>query len=282
MVNQKILMSGADFFANYAHINPYYRIETIDTATAVHEHAAIRRDFERAGIEVVKVDPPSTSQDGVYTANWAVIHGDKAVMSRLPNARKSEQAYARKILQGLGYETIIVPHGWHFSGQGDSLPCGRFLLAGSGYRSDPRAQAFAAEQLGLELVQLHAIPKVDSAGRPVINPVSGWADSFFYDLDLAVAVLREDLIAYCPEALDAASCAKIEALPLEKIPVSHTEATQGLACNLVSTGQTVIMSGRAPHLQAEIQKRGLKTLTPAVTELAKGGGYIRCVSLTLD
>jgi N-dimethylarginine dimethylaminohydrolase len=275
-------MSGAEYFANQAHINPYYRVESIDVDKAVREHNLIRQAFEQAGIEVVKVDPPSTSQDGVYTANWALVRGGKAVMSRLPDARKSEEAYARNILQRLGFETITVPENWHFSGQGDSLPCGRFLLAGSGYRSDPRAQAFAAEQLGLELVQLHALPKLDNAGRPVVNSVSGWPDSFFYDLDLAVSVLREDLIAYCPEALDAESRAKIEALPLEKIPVSHIEAAEGLACNLVSTGKTVIMSARAPHLRAEIAKRGLKTLTPAVSELAKGGGYIRCVSLTLD
>jgi N-dimethylarginine dimethylaminohydrolase len=281
-MNQKVLMSGAEYFANDAHINPYYHNEAIDTLVAAREHAAIRQDFERAGIEVVKVDPPATSQDGVYTANWALVRGGQAVMSRLPEARKSEEAYAREILQKLGYETIIVPHGWHFSGQGDSLPCGRFLLAGSGYRSDPRAQEFAAQTLGLELVQLHALPELDNNGRPMTNPVSGWADSFFYDLDLAFSVLREDLIAYCPEAFDEPSRAKIEALPLEKIPVSHTEATQGLACNLVSTGQTVIMSAHAPRLRAEIEKHSLKTLTPKVAELAKGGGYIRCVSLTLD
>jgi N-dimethylarginine dimethylaminohydrolase len=156
------------------------------------------------------------------------------------------------------------------------------LLAGNGYRSDSRAQAFAAETLGLELVQLHANPELDTNGQPMINPVSGWADSFFYDIDLAISVLREDLIAYCPEAFDEESRAKIEALPMEKIAVSYAEATNGLACNLVSTGETVIMSSRAPEFKIAVEKHGLKTITPIVTELAKGGGYIRCVSLTLD
>ena len=281
MLNGKVLISGADFFANDAKINPYYGAAAIDVAKAKQEHAAIRAAFEAAGIAVVQVPPPSGSQDGVYTANWALVRGDKAVMSRLPDARKAEEAYAERVLREMGYQTVTVPDDWHFSGQGDSLPCGRFLLAGSGYRSDPRAQAFAAEALGLELVQLHARPELDGDGQPVINPGSGWADSFFYDIDLAVAVLRDDLIAYCPEALDQPSCAKIEALPLEKIAVSYDEATSGLACNLVSTGQTVIMSGRAPSFRAEVERRGLAVITPDVSELAKGGGYIRCVALTL-
>ena len=281
MLNKKVLMSGADFFSNDAQINPYYDNEAIDVEQAKTEHRLIHQAFEQAGIEVVKVDPPTTSQDGVYTANWALVYDGKAVMSRLPTARQTEEPHARQVLQGLGFETIFVPADWHFSGQGDSLPCGRFLLAGSGYRSDPRAQAFAADTLGLELVQLHAIPKLNRRGQPVINAVSGWPDSFFYDIDLAISVLREDLIAYCPDAFDAPSRARIAALPLDRIQVDYDEAVSGLACNLVSTGETVIMSAQAPKLRAKIENRGLKTIAPDVTELAKGGGYIRCVSLTI-
>jgi N-dimethylarginine dimethylaminohydrolase len=182
----------------------------------------------------------------------------------------------------LGKRVVKVPEGLKFSGQGDAVICGDYLLAGGGYRSNPAAQEFAAAALGLELVQLHALPELDAAGQPVINPVSGWADSFFYDIDIAISVLREDLIAYCPEAFDEVSRAKIAALPMEKIVVSYDEAGSSFACNLVSTGQTVIMSARAPQLKAEIAKHGLETITPEISELAKGGGYIRCVSLTLD
>ncbi|HMU12157.1 MAG TPA: hypothetical protein PKA97_02450, partial [Candidatus Nanoperiomorbaceae bacterium] len=111
---------------------------------------------------------------------------------------------------------------------------------------------------------------------------SGWPDSFFYDIDLAMAVIREDLIAYCPEAFDEASRAKIANLPVEKIIVSYDEAVKGFACNLVSTGETVIMSNHAPKLKDELARRGLAVLTPQVDELVRGGGFIRCVSLTLD
>jgi N-dimethylarginine dimethylaminohydrolase len=42
------------------------------------------------------------------------------------------------------------------------------------------------------------------------------------------------------------------------------------------------MSAHAPELQAAIESRGLRTITPQITELLKGGGYIRCTTLTLD
>jgi N-dimethylarginine dimethylaminohydrolase len=89
-MNQKVLMSGADFFANDAPINPYYDSGKIDVAVAMREHAAIKRAFEQAGIEVIQVPPPANSQDGVYTANWGLCRGDKYVLSRLPAARRAE------------------------------------------------------------------------------------------------------------------------------------------------------------------------------------------------
>jgi N-dimethylarginine dimethylaminohydrolase len=162
------------------------------------------------------------------------------------------------------------------------LPCGNYLLAGSQYRTDPRMHTFVADELGYDVITLETIPERDADGNPVINKLSGWPDSFFYDIDLAISVLRDDLIAWCPEAFTADSQAKIQALPLDKIEVSLAEATTGFACNLVSTGETAIMSAHAPELRANIEAHGLRTITPDVTELGKGGGYIRCTTLTLD
>jgi N-dimethylarginine dimethylaminohydrolase len=282
MINKKVLVSGAECFSNEAPINPYYKSEKVSVSQAMREHAQLEATFRQAGIEVIKVPAPRTSQDGIYAANWALVRGRKAVIANLPNVRESESDYAAGVLRDLGYEIIRLPKELKFSGQGDSLPCGKYLLAGSGYRSDIAAQKLAAQELGLELVQLHTVPELDAEGKPATNKVSGWPDSFFYDIDIALAVLRDDLIAYCPEAFDQKSCAKIEALPLEKIQVSLQEAQQGFACNLLSTGQTVIMSAQAPNLQAAIEAHGLTTILIDAPELKKGGGYIRCVSLTLD
>ncbi len=282
MLNQKLLVSGAEFFADDFKINPYYGGDSIDRTKAIAEHNAILACFKEAGVELVKVDAPANCQDGVYTANWAITKNGKAVMSRLPKARKDEEPYAKQKLQELGYEIFEVPNNLLFSGQGDSLRCGNYLFAGSGYRSEPEAQQFVADALGLELVQLHAKPQLNADGTPHINPETQHADSFFYDLDLALSVINEHTIAYCPEAFDEESVRKIEATPVDKIRVSLEECTEGFACNLVSTGEYVIMSNRAPKFQAELEKRGLICLTPDVTELKKGGGYIRCISLWLD
>lgn len=288
-INQTILMSDAKNFSNEQPINPYYHQELINQNKAIIEHNNIRDLLIQSGIKVESVPSPIGCQDGVYTANWALVRGDIAVMANLPNARKSEEKFAEKILEMLGKKIVYIPSNLKFSGQGDALACGNFLFCGSGYRSDAEAQKIAADTLDYERIQLKTIPKLDESGNPIINSASGWPDSFFYDIDLALAIIKspindqKGLIAYCPEAFTPESRKLLDDLEVvDKIKVSINEAQNGFATNLISTGQTVIMSANAPILSNELRNRGLTVLTPEITELAKGGGYIRCVTLTID
>ncbi len=283
-INTKVLMSGADFFNDGFAINAHMDDQIpVDLEQAKREHSDIKSCFEQAGIKVIQVPPPEGCQDGVYTANWALVRGDKAVMGNLPNKRQPEQSYADSVLKSLGKQVVRLPQDLAFSGQGDALPVGKYLFIGSHYRTNLEAHQLIAKELDFELVSVQTIPQVDGSGKPVTNPVTGWPDSFFYDLDLALAVISPKLIAWCPEAFFPESQVKIRAITdLEKIEVSLEEAMQGFACNLVSTGETVVMSARAPKLKSELECRRLGVLTPEVSELLKGGGFIRCTSLTLE
>jgi N-dimethylarginine dimethylaminohydrolase len=282
-INTSVLMSGADYFSDQFAINAHMDSKVpIDLDKAKSEHAAIRQALEQAGIKVTQTPPPEGCQDGVYTANWALVRGNKALMSVLPNKRAAEMPYAQKVLQSLGKEIVKLPPGIKFSGQGDALPCGNRLFVGSGYRTDKEAWGYIKNILGYEVIGLHTVPKRNWLGKAATNRETGWADSFFYDLDLGLAVIRPDLIAFCPRAFAPKSRELLDSLPIDKIRVSLSEAKYGYGCNLVSTGDTVVMSARAPKLKAAIEARGLKTITPDVTELGKGGGYIRCTTLTLD
>ena len=275
-------MSGADYFTNDFAINAHMDSQVaVDVNAAKAEHDTIRQAFEAAGINVIKVKAPANCQDGVYTANWGLCRGNKVVLASLPNKRQAEEPYARRQLKLLGRQVIPAP--FPFSGQGDALPCGNLIFCGSQYRTDPRMHRFLAEQLGYNVISLQTVPVLDQTGKPKLNDITGWPDSFFYDLDLALSVIRTDLIAWCPEAFLPESQAKIRALDaVEKIEVSLDEAKHGLACNLVSTGETVVMSANAPMFQAELEARRLKTVPINAPELTKGGGFIRCISLTLD
>jgi N-dimethylarginine dimethylaminohydrolase len=289
-INTTVLMSGADYFDDGQAINPFMNKNVkIDIEKARSEHHAIADDLKQAGVEVKTISPPENCQDGVYTANWALVRGDKAVLSTLPNARKGEEPYAEKALKDLGKTVYRVPGDVHFSGQGDALPCGNYLFMGTGYRTEKAAHDFVAQTLDYEVISLQAIPKKTWYGKHVINHDSGWPDSYFYDIDLALAVLRfpsegqKGLVAWCPDAFVPESRKVLQNFNgVDKIEVDFKEAKEGFACNLVSTGETIVMSAHAPKFKAKLESLGFKVITPEIQELAKGGGYIRCTTLTLN
>ncbi len=282
MINSRVLMSGVEYFSDNAAINPYMDASIpVHIERAAEEHAAIRAALEMSGVEVVHVKPPKDCQDGVYTANWALVHGEKAVMSRLPNARKLEEPFAEQELRKLGKKIIHVPDTLRFSGQGDALVCGNLLFTGSVYRTDIAVHEFLGHEFGLRVVSLQTVPSIEN-GTEVTNAHSGWPDSFFYDIDLAIAIIRDDLIAWCPEAFMTESQDTMRALGgVKKIEVTLEEAMQNFACNLVSTGETVVMNAGATELQKALQEEGLEIITLSNPELAKGGGSIRCTTLSV-
>src|SRR6185437_4990401 len=87
-INRTVLMSGAEHFS-VKELNPYSdATDQPEVARTIAEHGAIRQALESAGVQVTKVDAPAGCQDGVYTANWALVRGDTAVMSSLPGPRQ--------------------------------------------------------------------------------------------------------------------------------------------------------------------------------------------------
>ena len=284
VINKHVIMSGTQFFNDSYAINAHMNDKiAVDISLAAQEHAQIAEFLKQSGVEVTIVEPPKNCQDGVYTANWALIVGNKAVMSNLPNIREEEEPYAQAVLEARGYEIIKLTKDLHFSGQGDALPCGDYLFVGSSYRTSPLVHPILQKHLGLKVISLKTVPQLDTHGVPVNNRVTGWPDSFYYDLDLALAVISPACIAWCPDAFEPHSQAAIRAITdLEKIEVSVEEAMHGFGCNLVSTGEAVVMSSHAPKLKAALEAKGLKVYSPEVNELLKGGGFIRCTTLTLS
>ena len=262
-MNTELLVSDAAHFRIDYEINPYMHTHVQpDPAAATAEHEAIVAAHLAAGRRVEYVASAPECPDMVFTANAAVVRGDRAVLGFPPPERKAELPYFQDWLVDRGYDVLEAPY--QFSGQGDALACGDLLLAGYGQRTDERMHAVLADELGYDVIPLRTVgPR-------------------WYDLDLAVAVIdAPHTLAYCPQALDEPSRGSLRALGLELIEVGLDEAAR-LALNLISDGRTVTMTRGAPRLAATLRERGLHVVELDTTQLAKGGGGVRCTALTLD
>lgn len=291
-MNKNVLMSGAQYFGDDDAINVLMDSSVaVNVAKANEEHQKIAESLQSVGVTVNFTPAPPNCQDGVYTANWALVRNGKAIMSRLPNTRRAEEPYALEALQKLGIETTTLPDEVaRFSGQGDALPCGTTVFTQSPYRTTPEAHPYLQSILGYEdVIALRTLPAFDNDGHPIINAVTGLPDSPTYDIDLAIAIIkqptddRKGLIAYCPEVFYPDSQKILEAYDtVDKIQVTKQEALEAFALNLLSTGESVVMNSGAPLFQADLENHGLQTIALDLPELRKGGGSIRCSTLTLD
>jgi N-dimethylarginine dimethylaminohydrolase len=262
LLNSRLLVSDVAHFRIDYEINPYMdTADQPDQAAAATEHEAILAAHRGAGRKLEYLPSVPGCPDMVYTANAAVVRGDVAVLGNLPPQRRPESLHHRGWLIDAGFVVIDTPY--PFSGQGDALPWGDVLLAGFGQRTDRRVHAVLRAHLDYEIVPLRTV------------------DSRWYDLDLAVAVIDDDTLAYCPDALDRPSRGRLLALGCDLMEVEAAEAL-GFALNLVSDGRTVTMSDGAPRLAAQLRDRGLDVDEVVTTQLRKGGGGVRCTSLTLD
>jgi N-dimethylarginine dimethylaminohydrolase len=262
-VNTELLVCDPAHFRIDYEINPYMHTDVQpDPAAAAAEHEAIVVAHLAAGRRVEYMTSAPECPDMVFTANAALVRGERAVLGYPPPERKAEMPYFQEWLTRRDYDVIEAPY--PFSGQGDALACGDLLLAGYGQRTDRRMHPVLARELGYDVVPLRTVsPR-------------------WYDLDLAVAVIANPhTLAYCPDALDEPSRGRLRGLELDLIEVSVEEAAR-LALNLVSDGTTVTMTRGAPRLAAALRERGLRVVELDTTEIAKGGGGVRCTALTLD
>lgn len=288
MINSRILMTDANHIG-IAGINAYEDVSHgPNRAAAIAQFATIQTALKSAGIQIEHIPSPPGEQDGVYTANWAITRDGRALLSRLPNARSGEEAYAQAALIKLGYQVRRPSH--IFSGQGDVLMFNDHeAILGYGYRTQntPELQDHLS-WLGINAHPVQAKPQ-RFLGRlwRQKNRVSGLYDSYFYDIDLAVAVIAPNVLAVCLDALTVRGRQAIRTLetrttnPVTIIPVSYAEATQAFACNLVSTGKTIIMAEGATKLKADLETRGYQVIPVPNDQFKLTGGGIRCISLTL-
>ena len=286
-------MSGADYFGDADAINELMDSSVpVNVKNAIAEHANIKQMLEIVGINVKQCIAPKDCQDGVYTANWGLVRNGKIVMSRLPNTRQPEEEYAIRVVKELGLKPLILPKNVkRFSGQGDALSCGDIVFTQSPFRTTTDAHAYIKDWLGYkEIIALQTKPlRMFDFGPAKKNKITGWPDSPTYDIDLALAILKwpnehhKGLIAWCPSVFKKSSQKILRNLnTVDKIEVSSEEALKSFALNLVSTGETVVMNSGAPVFQAALEAHGLKTIALDLPELRKGGGSIRCSTLTLD
>ncbi len=257
---RRYAMTPPAFFAVEYAINPWMDTTTpVDVQVALAQWEDLRETYLRLGHQVDLVEPVPGLPDMVYAANGGFIANDIAVVARFRFAERAgeSKAYSRW-MSAFGYRPVSTRH--VNEGQGDLLMIGDMVLAGYGFRTDPRAHAEIAAELGIPVVSLELV------------------DPRFYHLDTVLAVLDDHTIAYYPPAFSEATKAQLCELFPDAIVVSSADA-YAFGLNAVSDGRNVVLPSAATGFAAQLREAGFEPIGVDLSELLKGGGSVKCCTL---
>jgi arginine dihydrolase len=257
-----LMCRPSHFRVDYS-INPWMDpSEPVDTRLAVRQWEGLRRLYLELGHTVELIDPHPGLPDMVFSANGATVIDGCVLVARFRHPERAAEGPAYlEWFRAHGYETVREA-AFHSEGEGDYLAAGRWLLAGTGFRTDRRSHAESQEFFG----------------RPVIGLTL--VDPRFYHLDTALAVLDEDTIMYYPAAFSEGSNAVLEELFARRIVAADADA-EVFGLNAICDGRHVVLPAAATGLASQARRHGFEPIGVDVTELLKAGGSVKCCTLEL-
>ena len=244
-------------------INEWMHPETpVDTSRAMRQWEQLVSTYRALGHDVAIVDPVPGLPDMVFVTDSGLVVDGRVLGARYKTLQRAAEAH--HVMRWFEANCFLDPRPPCFvnEGEGDFLVVGDVILAGTGFRTDPRAHAEAAAHLRREVITLNLV------------------DPTYYHLNTALGVLDDRTIAYLPRAFAPDSRTLLQ----ERFPdaiIADEADTEWLGLNLVSDGRNVVLAAQAGGLTERLRDRGFVPVPVDFSEFRKAGGGIKCATLEL-
>jgi N-dimethylarginine dimethylaminohydrolase len=264
---RRYLMCPPTHFAVQYAINPWMDPSApISTTVAMQQWTALKDTYQRLGHAVELIEPQPGLPDMVFAANAATALNGRVLGSRFRAPQRAAEAehYRRWFLTN-GFPDLVMPALVN-EGEGDFAWTGRYLLAGTGFRTEPGAHAEAQEVLGVPVISLRLV------------------DPRYYHLDTALFVLDDSptttQLAYYPGAFSPGSQEVLRRLAPNAL-LAGAEDAACLGLNAVSDGRNVVLPVEATGLARQLIQHGYQPIPVNISELRKAGGGPKCATMEL-
>jgi N-dimethylarginine dimethylaminohydrolase len=262
MTPRRYLMCRPTYFTVDYAINPWMDPSApVDADLAIAQWTNLRQTYLDLGHAIEEITPIPGLPDMVFAANGATVSGGRVYGARFRHEERAAEAPAYlDWFAERGFDTYAAER--VNEGEGDLLHTDRFLLAGTGRRTEHAAHAEAQELFGLPVITLQLV------------------DPHFYHLDTALTVLGGVNIAYLPEAFSDGSRRVLKQLFPDAIVATLADAAV-LGLNAVCDGRHVVMPVQAHGLADQLEARGFVPVPVDLSELLKAGGGPKCCTLEI-
>jgi len=258
IVTRAYLMCPPERFAVEYAINPWMDTSTpVDTELALKQWQLLRETLVRLGHTVHVLPAEAGLPDMVYAANGAFSVDGVVYGARFRYPQRAAEARAHQAFYGAPWRFVEPAETNEGEGDFAYLPGRGLILSGYGFRTSPAAHAEAQEALRRPSISLRLV------------------DPRFYHLDVALAALDDDTIAYYPGAFSPSSRAVLRQLFPTAIRADEADAL-AFGLNLVSDGRNVVLNSEASAFAAKLRAAGYVPVPVELSELKKGGGSVKC------
>ena len=264
---RRYLMCRPEHFrVDYA-INPWMDVDApVDGDLALAQWENLVATLESAGAEVEQIAQLAGTPDMVYAMNFGLVDGDHVALTSFRHAERMPEVEAAEWWFGeAGLRTTRVADSSVGAFEaGDAFLVGDSLLVASGPRTDLATHAVLARSLNVRVATV-----------PVVHPA-------LYHLDLSFCPLDETRAIIAPAAWDQAGRRTVEALVPDPLVIDEEEAFTFCANSVVVDDVVVMPEGVPVRVARQLEAWGFSVATVDVSELHKGGGSVRCMTLPLD
>jgi len=259
---RQLLLCPPDYYGIEYEINPWMdRNRNAVPELAREQWARLCDTLQALGSQIEQLAPQPKLPDMVFTANAGLVVGRRFIRSNFRfTQRQGEEPLFEKWFAEHGYESITLPQGLYFEGEGDALFCGETLFCGYRFRSDIRSHKTIGEILNALVISVELV------------------QDRFYHLDTCFCPLPGGAAIWYPEAFDEYGRRAIRHRVDDLIAVAEEEAAH-FACNAVVLAKDVVLPDNSPKLAKALNERGYQTHQLPMTEFIKAGGACKCLTL---
>lgn len=270
-VTRHYLMCPPTYFDVTYRINPWMDPDVaVDRDLARRQWQSLVDAYTALGHQVSLLDAVPGLPDMVFAANGAMVVDGRVLTARFATGQRAAEAGHHHAwhcanASALSWRQVETPE--HVNeAEGDFAVAGDVVLAGHGFRTEPRGHAELAALIGTQVIGLRLV------------------DPRFYRLDVALTVLDDRpgqvQIAWYPGAFALESQALVRRLFPSAVEVAACDALV-MGLNAVSDGLNVVLPAAATGFIRQVSDRGFRPVPVDLSELLKGGGSAKCCTQEL-
>lgn len=250
------------FTVNYS-ISPWMKSFNVNQSLAFTQWHTLVRTYRNFNIKVSIIEQEKNLSDMVFTTDCGIVHKNIFIPANFtfPQRQLETYPYISWFSQN-NFKIKFLSKFYKFEG-GDFLYWNKFLLAGTGFRSNIES-----------VFEIGKILKFNTLFLELIN-------KNYYHLDTCLLPLDSETVFYYPSAFSQKSQILLKKIVPNLIPISQKDSETFVTNSMIYQNNIICQKG-LKNIKNEFINLGYNIIEIDLGEFKKAGGGIHCLTKIIN